>query len=550
MNNISAVPNVKTYPLRKFVQKTLADLSNSKALAPVILLETSVLSGRCYHANKRGGLVELKERFLEEFSTALVWFYGITSLNKIGDFIAKRSNIDTTIEFGKDQIPKEYGKLKQYMKSPLEKLMDGKPKAFKDLLIKTKFAKILLSSLTGIYIVGNVIPKFKNSMTENSKNSDNKNFLRSISSDLFKKNTQIKQSHVSFVNDNFAMGNFLEQTKNNNISFKNSSRLRTISHKLENDNICKMLTVDAGIIGGRVINARNDDEKIEIIFRDLASLYFYMASTHHINNFLADKNFNFFNLKLKGLGLDNKTGASTKLDPRIVQNINNNLLANYTNDTKSRLDFDKFMIDIFGKEDSKLVDKLKKAAENNSEKYTLNLDEFSQIVKSSKADNIENIMNCANKFAEFNKQIVGNSAENFIVSAQINDIIKAGLINEPDFFKESFAIAYPDVKSPNKYISLRSLDKTKENINMYAEGLKAQLENTLSNNKEITKKEFEKVIKQYQNKNLILKTLYIMTGLGISAYFLSSAIPNIQYYITRKRTGNDGFPGVKNINTN
>lgn len=45
------------------------------------------------------------------------------------------------------------------------------------------------------------------------------------------------------------------------------------------------------------------------------------------------------------------------------------------------------------------------------------------------------------------------------------------------------------------------------------------------------------------NKNGIFMAL----AMGVSALFLSTIIPKIQYYITFLRTGKNSFPGTENL---
>jgi len=620
--------------LGRCAQKAIADLSNPKALAPVILLESSVLAGRCYHAEKRGGVVEFRERFIEEFLTALVWFFGVSSLNAAGDFIAKGFNLDTKIDVGKDKLSDEYGKLKKHIKSPLERFTDGKSKGFKDLLTRVKFSKILLCTLTSVYVVGSIIPKFKNSVTENNPDPNQNSIAASMFGGLFRGKSSEKQAS-KIINSNYSsMPKFLESARNTDMQFRGGLNLAALSHNLENDNIYKMLTVDTGIVGGRAINARNDDEKIEIIVRDVGSLYFYMASTHHVAHFLSDDKFNFFGDKnARGVNLNKRMGISTNLDPRIVQYLNEQMVENFGSNTKSKQEFEIFMTEIFGRENKELVKVLKE--QSTKAGHTVNLDDFLREVKKHTPDNMRFIEKNAINAAKLNNQVITGSSVmriarhleeldskepepvadfikslynesdriykataegldakvnnnqlikmidklvelelpvdkeeldkaikfrdkhlkqiklegDFVVTAQIEDVIHDGLVRKQSFFNEAFSKSNPDIKDPRKYVSIKSLSDTREHINSYAECLKENLAKVFNDKTEITVNDLRKALKMFQNKNLGMKALYTSIGLGVSAYFLSCGIPKFQYYITKKRTGNDDFPGVKGLNT-
>ena len=54
----------------------------------------------------------------------------------------------------------------------------------------------------------------------------------------------------------------------------------------------------------------------------------------------------------------------------------------------------------------------------------------------------------------------------------------------------------------------------------------------------------QEVLAKAQKKNLGLSCLNFITGFGFAAAMLSTYIPKIQYYVTKKTTGVDAFPGT------
>ena len=87
-----------------------------------------------------------------------------------------------------------------------------------------------------------------------------------------------------------------------------------------------------------------------------------------------------------------------------------------------------------------------------------------------------------------------------------------------------------------------NIESLRENIDNY---VKAILEYAEKNNiNEIT----PELLVKLNKKNFWKNALNIGSGLGVSALFLSTIIPKIQYWITEKRTGSKDFPGIKNIN--
>ena len=56
------------------------------------------------------------------------------------------------------------------------------------------------------------------------------------------------------------------------------------------------------------------------------------------------------------------------------------------------------------------------------------------------------------------------------------------------------------------------------------------------------------MLEKAYKKNIFLNTLNWGTGFVISALFLSTIIPKIQYLITRLTTGSNSFPGTAEYN--
>ena len=47
-----------------------------------------------------------------------------------------------------------------------------------------------------------------------------------------------------------------------------------------------------------------------------------------------------------------------------------------------------------------------------------------------------------------------------------------------------------------------------------------------------------------KNKNLIYSGVNFVAGFAVASAFLSTFIPDLQYWITRKTTGRNDFPGT------
>ena len=167
--NIFSNPTVTRIANNKSVQKFVSQMSNHKAMLPVIMLEASVISGRCYQAYKRGGMTECRERMIDESLTAIVWFGIIKWLNKgFGKLIKQKGIFDKN---GLPEIETDLGK--DAIRNPIQRAINARPE-IKNKIGSLKFTKIMLAALAGIYLSGLVLPKFYQSLTEKILNKEKK----------------------------------------------------------------------------------------------------------------------------------------------------------------------------------------------------------------------------------------------------------------------------------------------------------------------------------------------------------------------------------------
>ncbi|MFA6990015.1 MAG: hypothetical protein WC197_08100, partial [Candidatus Gastranaerophilaceae bacterium] len=270
------ITNIVNSPMTR---KAVSCLSSPSALLPIMLLDDCVIAGRTYQAYKRGGLTEARERLIDEVTTSVVWLFGIGILNKVFDkLIQKKGILGMDYDVGKDAISDPF-------RHGLSKITKGMTKEQKLIternLSALKFGKIILATVTAITLCGVVLPKINQKITKllNNKKQEPDNLSNQIP-------VNYKQS--SKIN----MQDFIKSLKPQSVSFQNSSVLsgflRTASHNLENNPIVSLFTVDIGLGGGRAINARNKDERFEIIFREAVSSVFYLFAGKKIYDILVN----------------------------------------------------------------------------------------------------------------------------------------------------------------------------------------------------------------------------------------------------------------------
>ena len=497
-----------------------------KSLAPVILLECFVTGGRTLNAQKRGGFIESRERFTEEVIGALFWFGGVKALNKINDIaLSKLMGIkDTDFDVVKDSIRDP---LANYMKKAKE---SGKAIS-KTKIAAFKFTKVAASVVLANALVGFVVPKLNQAITKmyqtkhaNDNNTDTTN------------NTQNPQnierdfllSPVKPKMEDFAT------KKNNDLAFTGAEKFLWLANKLENDSYWQLMSTDIGVTGGRAISARNTPERIEILWRDIASIFFYMFSMPLINGFM-----NKFQIGHKDRL--NPVGARQATD--YMQHVMEKM--GYKDKSVPVAEFENMM---FGNKDitahmSKVQPEIKDGA--------ITLDKFLDTIRREfSREDYDKYAELAKRMSKLQPQKEGVS---MLAESQVKAMFEGGALNNPDFWDNVFTVSkgtstrteiidgvrtkveIPNHKNPMRFIAQSELDGTIDTVKAYVKDIIKRAEDG-----GIDVSALQKACK----KNMKMNVLNWGTGFAVSALFLSTIIPKIQYWITRVTTGSDSFPGV------
>lgn len=473
---------------RKFV----SNLGRGDALLPIILLEAAVTGGRTYHAYERGGFVEARERGTEETLGAIFWLGGVSAFNKMGDAIGKKllKLESTDFEVGKDLA-----------RNPLKNYMKKFPKYGEKTLGIFKFAKITSSILLANAVIGFVVPKVNQAITnkyqKDIKQVDSKNQPASGNSE--------KSA------DKFA--NKTTQKDKKNPSFKGSNLL-FLANSFENDARYKLLSTDVGIAGGRAINARNKHERREILFRDISSVYFYMFCRMHLNSALNTL----------------QTGRATRLDTISAKALDTHLQGNLkSTEAYSAEEFEKL---VFGDKKAEIPSSVQAKIKNS----IMNLEEFTNIVS---VRNDKDLVKRAKLMSKIQPELDGKA---ILTIDQIKDLYSNGLIDDPKFLSNIFE-THTDKKSinPFMFVADKDLRSVKQQMVDYVEDI---IKKAKTDGENIT----IETLKKANKKNFTRNAFNLGAGFAVSAYFLSTAIPKIQYWITKKQTGGDEFPGVEKYN--
>lgn len=482
------IQNKISFNLENRARKFVSGLAKGDALLPVVLLEATVIAGRTYHAYDRGGFVEARERGTEEILGAIFWLGGVAAFNKMGDALGKKllKLDDVDFEVGKDAV-----------RNPLKNYQNKIPKFGAKTLAAFKFTKIASSILLANAVIGFVVPKLNQAITRKYQNS---------LEEMDKKRANSTKTSGNI--DGFAKK--AENNESKGTSFKGSGvqNLLSMAHNFENDAKYKLISTDAGIAGGRAINARNKHERREILFRDLSSIYFYMFCKNHINSLL--------NLLTNG--------RTTRLDPVSTNTLDTHLRENLKDKTYSAEEFERLAL---GDKNAQIPERVQNSFKNG----IIELDEFKKIV----GDNSE-VAKRAEEMSKLQPKVAGVS---ILTNEQVKDVYSNGLIDNPKMLNQVFE-QYSDKKSTNpmKFFPEKDLRDLKQRMVDYVQDI---IKKSKSSGEGITLN----TLKKANKANMIKNSINIGAGFAVSAYFLSTAIPKIQYWMTRRRTGEDKFPGVQ-----
>jgi len=497
------IANTHMTMARNFVSKMASD-----GFLPVIALEAFVESGRTYQAYQRGGFDEARERITEEFSGAVFWLGGVTALNyifeKLGQKLLKLPN--KMVDIASDEVRNPLG---NYLKN--EKTKDG-VKILEKTMARFKFAKVISSILLANAFIGFGLPKINQAITRSyHKKQDN----QTLQQDTF-------QTSKPFIAKP-TMQTFA-QSKDDNENKKDVSfglNLLAIANKFENDRNYKLLAVDAGTASGRAISARNDDERVEILFRDLSSIYFYMFNMVNMNTWLN---------KIE------QNGNGTRLDP-VSAEFSTKYMEQYLISKDSpKVSLEEFEKDMLGKQ-QELPDSLKGKFEGKNIKI-MTLDKFKEELKTLvPANELKTYEEVAERMSKLQPELQGKA---ILTAGQVKDILNGGHINNPEFLQEFFKNRFgKKFMKSYTYVAQNDLDKHKQELIDYVKTVIETARKT--NSGEIT----EKLLHKVSNKNLRMNALNWGSGFVVSALFLSTLIPKMQYQITKLRTGSSDFPGTE-----
>ena len=504
-------------------KKAVTQLGKSGALLPVVLLEVTVDTGRAYHAKKRGGKTEMRERMIDDISAGIFWLFGASMFNKLGDKIGQKwlGIKNPVFSAGKDKA-----------RDCLQQGILANPNIDPKKLAAFKFSKLILSILAAVGLIGWILPKINQSITRKILKKDSQNKMSNENKNL----QQIPAgADVKKIFDDFEK--YKGTKKENNPSFGKVSPelLGKLAHNFEHNAAYRLAAIDCGILVGRTTNARTFDEGLEYAFRDSVSSYFYLFATGNIIA-LCNK-------------FDKFKGKNTGIDPTSAVTVNN-YLADIINGQK--IGADKFKQMMFGKLDETKYGLLKGTLDKN--KGFITVEDFIRLTGADDA-----LAQKARDMAKLQPALGGVSR---LTDEQAKLVLSDGKLTDPKFLYETingyFGSTTKKLFGKNKgkitsqttiqdglsYFAISDIEKFRKKIWDYVESVADMA--TVGAAKQGGPAEITMdVLKKASKRNSVMHSSYLIAGIGISALFLSTLIPKMQYWITRKRTGKTGFPGIE-----
>ncbi len=458
------IPNIQN------IAKLTSKLQNPKSMLPILLIEGTVIAGRSYQGFKRGGKEELRERVFEETATAAVWLGGVKALNKLGDFIGKKFlKLDKlNCDVGKDAL-----------RNPALNM----PKS----TAIFKFSKIAASVLLTTGFVGFILPKLKHNMTKKVKEKELTDYIKVL-------------GHAPTINE------YVNNSRAGKgpLSFKGGAPnwLTSVSHNLENHNIWRLISTDAGIITGRVASSRNKHEAREYLFRDLASMYFYMLALPNT------------------LWTLNKASKTAKINPQAALVTQRQIVR--------KMNRGKFGVEELG---NLLLNKtLRQSMENIPfEQDVVRVDALKGIFDTETFKKATAMSNLQPKMG----------TKSILSRLQVQDVLSDNWLSDPRYLNRVTKIATDGLSADKtKFVSKKEVEGIRQSVDDFAQNLL-----DFARKKGVEKIDAE-FVENFTRRTILKSAGFTVAGLLAACVGLAYLVPKVQQFITYKATGEKAFPGT------
>ncbi|MFI3301041.1 MAG: hypothetical protein R3Y28_06430 [Candidatus Gastranaerophilales bacterium] len=255
------------------VTNIISAIGNNNSIYPLLVRDCGIeVPSKVYLTYKQNekeskeiAKLASRERFLDEYAVSAVWLGGIPLMDKLSDkFIKSRGyNPDVNLKLFKEE--KEQGidlNLKKFQGKVPEKILEDlkKVKSNKGIYEKLLATKFIASTSVPIMFMGFVLPKLifassaKKITEQKKKDAENKKIANDT---FFKTETDKFKQKINFT------GNIMS----------NLANFSTVD---------KMIVTDGGYAGGRVITARNKNERYDVGFKMAGMMFLNFVAPKYI----------------------------------------------------------------------------------------------------------------------------------------------------------------------------------------------------------------------------------------------------------------------------
>lgn len=272
----------------------ISAIGNNNSIYPLIVrdcgIEVPSKIYLTYNQNKKESKevakLAARERFLDEYATSAVWLGGIPLIGKLCDLFIKSRGFNPNVNlklFKEEDCQGIDYNIKNFEGKVSKNIIDDlrKVKANKGAYEKLLSSKFIASTTIPILFMGFILPKLIFA-------SSAKKIEEQRKKEMLPKQQQVKTSFQTLNQD---MYNNMKFYTGNNINFKGGFASTVANFSTVN----KMAVTDGGYAVGRVVTARNNNERLDVGFKMLGMMFL---------NFVAPKYIEKIFDKLSGVALD------------------------------------------------------------------------------------------------------------------------------------------------------------------------------------------------------------------------------------------------------
>lgn len=308
------------------ITNIISAIGNNNSIYPLLVRDCGIeVPSKIYltynqnaKESKEVAKLAARERFLDEYATSAVWLGGIPLVDKLCNMYIKKKGLNPDVNlklFNKEDYQGIDYNIKKFEGKVSKEIIDDlkNAKAKKGLYEKLLSGKFVAATTIPILFMGFILPKLIFASSAKKIEAQRK------------KEQMAKQQKQAPAFQTLGKDVFKSLSLNNSkdVAFKGNMAATVANFTTVN----KMAVTDGGYSVGRVVTARNNNERMDVAFKMSGMLFL---------NFVAPKYIEKIFDKMSGVALD----PVMLNDKELINAVKNNkLLLPEANDAKTLLDF-------------------------------------------------------------------------------------------------------------------------------------------------------------------------------------------------------------------